>query len=105
MRETHKVIRKSEIVPVVMKKTFPELQHIRDHFDLQTEKKMKEIEYFCTIVETLNSGLEDSRLDTDEGTMQALVEMRDYNVITRRKNLPVFNPKTESNTPKVFFEV
>lgn len=62
---------------------------------------------FKTIVQCLNEGLEDTRLESREQTVHALFELKDYLLLTEKKDYTIFicHHKHPQGGLKVYFEV
>lgn len=66
----------------------------------------KDLEVFLTIVQCLNEGLEDPRLEYLQDTVFAMYELRDFNSIQGRYSFVHFNQEADSQGyMKVFYEV
>lgn len=64
------------------------------------------VEEFLTIIQCLNEGLEDERLDYPEPTFYALKELQDFNAIQGRQCIPYFNlRKGPDGVPLMYYEV
>lgn len=93
--------------PLAVQSDFPELSHIRVDFLKRINKSIRDLEIFCTMIQTLNDGLEDPRLENSGGAYQALRELREYGVITKAPQYIMFNSTLggREKLPLVFFEV
>ena len=72
----------------------------------EQDTALKKIDAFCTIVQVLNEGLEDSRLDTRKGTVDAVKEYLNYCALHDYPAYAIFNPSLNvQQKPTLFFEV
>ncbi len=81
---------------------------------LPTKQELRNIQFtdpdtahFCTVVECLNEGLEDVRLDNRQDTVRALFELKDYFEMAEAKKTTVIvcGKEHPDGGMKVFFEV
>ena len=65
-----------------------------------------DIQSFLTIVQCLNEGLEDDRLETDKGAVWAMFELKDFYAIQGKCVQVVINEERKKDgLAKVWFEV
>lgn len=95
------------VTPITVESDFPELKHIKMELLNKVNHQIKDLEIFCTIVKCLNEGLEDTRLESKSGTLQALDQLREYSILTRRFHNIIVNERVSKRekTPFIFFEV
>jgi hypothetical protein len=98
----------SEIQKISLGRSFPELRHIELELLQKMNRTMRDLEVFCTIVQCLNQGLEDTRLATSGGTLQALRQLQEYSLLIKNPQMVVVNkrcPKKAEDSTAIFFEV
>lgn len=87
---------------VVLPKESEYRQQLMDN----VEKVIDEKKIFCATVEALIEGLEDSRLATQRGTIDALNEHHRYSTIMKQNKVVWINhAKDREGFTKIYFEV
>ncbi len=106
-RALEEPIQSPEITLVHVRDTLPELEKIKEKYIHKVNKAMGELEVFVTVIQVMNEGLEDERLDSPHGTLMIMHELERYGVVTRNRLIPCFNYSDDRSPgiPSVFFDV
>lgn len=72
----------------------------------EARQVVRELEFFNKIFKMINSDLIDKRLDTQDGIVEILREIQQYNLMHGEITMPVINGELDrSGKLRVFFEV
>ncbi len=88
-------------------KTKPlDLLYMRERLKGESEERIKEVESFLAIIQCMNESGDDARIENPRGALMALIELRDFFVLTGRPVFMRFNDeRNEKGEPYVYFEV
>jgi len=88
-------------------KTRPlDLSYIKEKLKGESAERIKEVESFLTIMQCMNESMDDERITDPRGALMALIELRDFFVLTGRPVFMKFNEeRSAAGTPLVYFEV
>lgn len=98
-------VKQPDVVEITPPTHKPELDRVRRNLLRNVDRTMEGLERAIAVVDGLNRDLVDERMETPEGVIQIIGEIRDYKEIFKGHCLPVVNGRDRDGKLKVFFEV